>query len=121
MKYIKTENGVFEFTENMHITENYLIDSYVNDEDVFGNKDIMYEDLGKIIKQADTIEELCDSFVAIGNKHLIWDKQHLDVTFEQVKQSYSAYGIFDIYGAIWTSKGLIYVAKINDKGELVLI
>ncbi len=26
-----------------------------------------------------------------------------------------------IYGCIWTSKGLIYVAKMNDKGELELI
>ena len=26
-----------------------------------------------------------------------------------------------IYGAIWTSKGLIYVAKMNDKGELELL
>ena len=27
----------------------------------------------------------------------------------------------EIYGAIWTDKGLIYVAKMNDKGELCLI
>ena len=26
-----------------------------------------------------------------------------------------------IKGAIWTDKGLIYVAKMNDKGELELI
>lgn len=25
-----------------------------------------------------------------------------------------------IYGAIWTDKGLIYVAKMNEKGELEL-
>ena len=29
--------------------------------------------------------------------------------------------ILGVYGAIWTSKGLIYVAKMNDKGELELI
>ena len=28
---------------------------------------------------------------------------------------------FEIYGAIWTDKGLIYVAKMNDKGELELL
>ena len=26
-----------------------------------------------------------------------------------------------IYGAIWTDKGLIYVAKMNKKGELELL
>ena len=26
-----------------------------------------------------------------------------------------------VYGSIWTDKGLIYVAKMNDKGELELI
>lgn len=26
-----------------------------------------------------------------------------------------------VYGAIWTGKGLIYVVKMNEKGELVLI
>ena len=70
---------------------------------------------------ASTIEELCDCFVVIRKKHTIWDKQHcLGLTFEQVKQSYSAYD-FEIYGAIWTDKGLIYVAKMNEKGELELI
>ena len=28
---------------------------------------------------------------------------------------------YNIYGAIWTDKGLIYVAKMNDKGDLELI
>jgi hypothetical protein len=26
-----------------------------------------------------------------------------------------------LYGAIWTDKGLIYVAKMNEKGELELL
>ena len=25
---------------------------------------------------------------------------------------------YEIYGAIWTDKGLIYVAKMNEKGEI---
>ena len=35
------------------------------------------------------------------------------ITDEMIKEG--------IYGAIWTSKGLIYVAKMNDKGELCLL
>lgn len=27
----------------------------------------------------------------------------------------------EVYGAIWTDKGLIYVAKMNNKGELELL
>lgn len=97
MKYIRTKNGIYEVKTKMifnHIKEYRL---------------------------ADTIDELCDCFVAIGKKHYIWDKQHcLGLTFEQVKQSYSAYD-FEIYGAIWTDDGLIYVAKMNANGELELI
>lgn len=74
-----------------------------------------------ILREADTIEELCDCFVTKGNKHIVWDKQHnKGIMFEQVKESYPNYH-FEIYGAIWTDKGLIYVAKMNDKGELELI
>ena len=67
-----------------------------------------------IIKQADTIEELIDEWVYVENHKetpvlIYWlstNKKHKDD---------------DVYGAIWTDKGLIYVAKMNDKGELELI
>ena len=98
---------------------------YIKEVDVCGknclflfNKNFFYG--REVLKQADTIEELCDGFVTVGNKHIVWDKQHcLGLTFEQVKESYSTYH-FKIYGAIWTDEGLIYVAKMNDKGELEL-
>lgn len=66
------------------------------------------------IKQADTIEELCDEFIVID----ISGKHYHTYDLESAKQYVS---IIYIFGAIWTSKGLIYVAKMNDKGELVLI
>lgn len=79
---------------------------------------------GHIIKgPADTIEELCDEFV--WNNRLLGNE---NVDFES-KTTYVSKGGFipfsdweyKIYGAIWTDKGLIYVAKMNDKGELELI
>lgn len=74
----------------------------------------------KKYKQADTIEELCDCFVAVGKKHYVWDKQHCtSITLEQM-QSYPI-SDFEIYGAIWTNEGLIYVAKINEKGDCELL
>ena len=64
-------------------------------------------------RQADTIEELCDEFVVdLNGKKII-----SALTFERSLD----YGGDEIYGAIWTDKGLIYVAKMNDKGELELL
>ena len=65
----------------------------------------------EIIKQADTIKELCDEFVMISD-----GKHKLDIGCH----SYGDKKI-QIYGAIWTNKGLIYVAKMNEKGELELL
>lgn len=76
----------------------------------------------EILKQTNTIEELCDEFVVIGifinqigcccdtleeAKEL---KDYVELPQEQI-----------IYGAIWTEWGLKYVAKMNDKGELELL
>ena len=67
-----------------------------------------------IIKQADTIEELCDEFVAM---HKSWKATYViqKILFKQTNES------FNVYGAIWTTKGLIYVAKMNEEGELELL
>ena len=66
----------------------------------------------EILKEGDTIEELCDEYVRV-NKDI-----HEYLASEDMPTRYEG---SEIYGAIWTDKGLIYVAKINDKGELELI
>lgn len=84
-----------------------------------------------IIAEADTIEELCDEFVGLvkstsSNFIIMTVISH---SLKELKESLKTKlngevyeGHYDIiYGAIWTSKGLIYVAKLNDKGELELI
>ena len=73
---------------------------------------------GCIVKQADTIEELCDEFVLkYKNGYLICDylTRLIDLVKENKEKDAS------VYSAIWTDKGLIYVAKTNDKGELELL
>lgn len=84
-------------------------------------KDIKYEAttlFNKILKQSDTIEELCDGLIVEQkDKPNIWftmevqefinEKEHLKDWF------YKAF--------IKTDKGLIYVAEMNDKGELELL
>lgn len=68
-------------------------------------------------REANTIEELCDRFVVIDketkkvmNIVAFWEYAKLWVSWK-----------YNIYGAIWTDKGLIYVAKMNSDGKLVLI
>ena len=69
------------------------------------------------VKQADTIDELLDQVVYVKDKsfevylHLSEKKYDL----EQMKKGCT------IYGAVGTDKGLIYVAKLNKKGEWELL
>ena len=73
--------------------------------------------MNNLNKEANTIEELCDEFVGIDSQghYLIHNDKWLEgariVPLEEI----------NYYGAIWTDKGLIYVAKVNDKGELELL
>ena len=66
----------------------------------------------EVISQADTIEELCDCYAIETettkdfNVARIWKLHNLERK---------------IYGCIKTNKGLIYVAKMNDNGELELL
>ena len=65
-----------------------------------------------IIKQANTINLLCDRFVVIyENEEPVPYKNYLDAVATQK----------EVYGAIWCEWGLKYVAKINKKGELELL
>ena len=110
MKYIKTKNSIWTY-EGFINSDYYLI---------FGDEDV--------VAQADTIEELCDEFVihyAYGF-HLIDIYKNKNVSFKDdydygFKLSMALENHWDIYGAIWTDKGLIYVAKMNNEGELELL
>lgn len=71
-----------------------------------------------IIKEADTIEELCDEFVM--NNEVVIGSPRDGMNRLQLADYYAKKGK-NVYGAIWTDKGLIYVAKMNEKGELELL
>ena len=82
----------------------------------------------EILKIADTIEELCDEFVIFDdrkpfNEHYPFLNKNYPTGFilaqDMAKASKSKHLV--VYGAIWTDKGLIYVAKMNEKGELELL
>ena len=102
MKYIRNEKGVLKIIR----LDQYVV-SYENGQ-YAGTMDI--EKL-KECKVADTIEELCDEFV-----------YHLKSGGKFIDDKLAKSNVYEnIYGAIWTDKGLIYVAKMNDKGELELL
>ena len=69
------------------------------------------------IKIADTIEELCDEFV-IKDRIKVFETPFEDINYIK---NVGLWEIKTIYGAIWTDKGLIYVAKMNEKGEMELL
>ena len=107
MRYIRTKE-----------TDCYIIDTIkykeITGEDCFIPKN-------EIVAEADTIEELCDEFVIAyeNGARIVYG----DLEWAKVKAMVnSKSGIKSIiYGAIWTDKGLLYVAKMNDKGELELL
>lgn len=113
--YIRTKDGIFEVTNEQERYFNIKIKG-------FGGAP-MYKEM--VIKQADTIEELCDVFIKkskeLGNDYFnistdaftVFDKK-----YENYKKWFEHY---DYYGAIWTDKGLIYVAKMNAEGVLELL
>lgn len=105
MIYIRTKDGILK-TENLKLVE----------DDRFGRRYINCYNFPYIpLKEADTIEELCDRFVAeTCDNTRFW----VELKLEYAK---TYCGIKNIYGAVWTSKGLIFVAKMNENGELVLI
>lgn len=106
MRYIRTKDGVYEATD------------YLEDGCWCLNNGGAYFRKADIIKEADIIEELCDMFILIENAD--GQKIHsINYTLcDDLRNNKDNEGI---YGAIWTDKGLIYVAKMNENGELELI
>ena len=103
--YIRTKDGVYEVEAE---TDTFY---YTN----------IAREIGVIktnrVREADTIEELCDRFVVIDKE----TKEVVNIV------TFLAYAIlwssckYDIYGAVFCEWGLKYVAKMNSDGKLELI
>ena len=114
MKYIRTKDGIwlnggkFGYPRERIVGKKHEYDFGF----CFDKKDIL--------KQADTIEELCDGLVIVPkNKKLFPFSRRLDdYDFIPLQQEF----VEAVYGAIYIEdKGIIFVAKMNDKGELELL
>lgn len=113
-KYIRTKDEIFRIEKNIY---NKVF--AVNSKREWQEFEYIEKD---IIKEADTIEELCDEFVYVNKSTNSKTVYAGFVAFQISTMTKIAKEIeSDLYGAIWTESGLIYVAKMNDKGELELI
>ena len=107
MRYIRTKDGIIEITKDKKHCIAY--------DKIFELKEDWQKE---VIKSADTIEELCDEFVVVHGGKVICQFASKVWNYGEIKSI--AIGN-DFYGAIWIDKGLIYVAKMNEKGELELL
>jgi len=129
MKYIRTKDGRISYLSREPYED---FDEY---EIITSKGTLTYRREDEVIKQADTIEELCDAFVDTSELKTtntggwLYDEFDSDnkclVYYEHDERKTIPLNEFDdlskIRGAIWTDKGLIYVAKMNEKGELELL
>ena len=123
MKYIRTKDGRIYELQETEDGEKYLIRT--------GELIPMWNtEAYEILAQADTIDELCDRFVLIDrneyespiDEELIGKRY--EAMFDEFKFRLSEGSLIkkmSFYGAIWTDKGLIYVAKMNGEGKFELL
>ena len=122
----KDSDSVFEVVEEDNTT--YRVKARGNPHHIYGKSKSWTE----VVAKADTIDKLCDEFVfEDSDGHYLCDfceQTDIDVgsKFGELKYWFNhskeqQYKTRNCYGAIWTDKGLIYVAKMNEKGELELI
>ena len=109
--YIRTKDGIYKVESIFR--NNGFVKGYNIGKMAFIIKD-------QVINQADAIEELCDEFVVNfecfnRSYYFIYKNSYDELKSDVQTFNYSA------YGAIWTSKGLIFVARMNDKGDFELI
>lgn len=117
MKYIRTKQG--------HIYKRLYKDGALNRGVGYIVQGVIMPFGEDVIEESDTIEELCDEFVyKYVNPYHQKTKpcyELVDMTLENMKGTMEMTSGATFYGAIWTDEGLIYVAKMNNKGEFELL
>ena len=136
MKYIRTKDGIFDIEKLdgiRTIVKIYDVDESLrlkyentNEPQQIGDRHVIIENKDYKITDnntADTIEELCDEFVGVrfDNTACLGKIEYKHWFYEQTGWFRHVEFYKVIYGAIWTDKGLIYVAKMNESGVLELL
>ena len=118
MRFIRTKDGIIDIDNFINKKENYSIRS-IKGTDEEKARFVYFMKCG--ITQADTIEELCDEFVFIDEFFKREHRHSYSLENALALCKYHDVDITTLRGAIWTDKGLIYVAKMNEDGVLCLI
>lgn len=108
MKYVRAKDGIYDLDKSIwyEFTGRKVRMPYCEE----------YEKQPGLCKTVETIEELCDEFVLFRDNKpyaIVPNKEHNAELAHDVWKDYR--------GAIWTDKGLIFVAKMNNKGVLELL
>lgn len=77
---------------------------------------VQASDYALTIREAETIEELCDEFVGVDNT---CENGHQ--LLRAIPYKCANFWNGGVYGAVWCEFGLKYVAKLNSKGEFELL
>lgn len=117
MKYIRTEDENNLIIDMTNIQLPYHLTNEIVDFNKFGRF--------KIIKQANTIKELCDAFVITSKQGHIYDAYgdygyELKEVLPEVRRECPDED-WDLYGCILIDGIIKQLAKANDKGELELL
>lgn len=118
-KEYKTLNRLKEEKKD-NVIEGFLV--FDEDKSVKWNKEKCEE--YKFIKESDNLEDLMDEFVFFDknfNTYGVFDKKVINYKWLKDNRTIYPSKWCIIYGAIWTNKGLKFVAKMNENGELEMI
>lgn len=113
MKYIRTKDGIYDLDKSIwyEFTGRKVRMPYCEE----------YEKQPGLCKTVETIEELCDELIFDNVYHSRMAPSAMHTKENQkIIKGYLNQKIV-CYGAIWTNKGLIFVAKMNNKGKLELL
>lgn len=111
MKYIRTKDDKIYYMGDLDKSE------------ILNRKPFVHRKTQKLIyptyikQEADTIEELCDGYVEIDKNGI---RKIQQIRLCNGVRIVPKHGI-QYYGAVWADEGLIFVAKMNKKGELELL
>ena len=101
MKYIRTKTDIYD--------EEWF--------DELCKKNLHTKD--EIVKIADSVEQVCDLFVAVNSDETKDIYKYLTGSIREMAQK-KIY-IQELFGAIWTKEGLTYVVKLIENGEWKLV
>ena len=114
-KYIRTKDGRVFYARKKKTKDVKLANDNLHWEAIpKGCNDYFtldYED-NEIVKVVDTIEELCDEFVVYDKKN---NRYFVLGNYANMCKEY------ELYGAIWTDKGLQFIARMNSDRVLELL